>query len=61
MELKEISDLLDEKLAPINNRLSMLESKVDILTEEVRAILKHVPVGNEDIVETLTKSRKRVA
>ena len=56
MELKEISDLLDAKLAPIHKKLEML----DELVIKVDNILAFVSVGNEDITKKL-KTLKKVA
>ena len=56
MELKEISDLLDAKLAPIHKKLEIL----DELVIKVDNILAFVSVGNEDITKKL-KTLKKVA
>ena len=60
MELKDISDLLDqkldEKLAPIHKKLEIL----DELVIKVDNILAFVSVGNEDITKQL-KALKKVA
>ena len=61
MTIQEISDLLDSKLEPLNQKISSLEMRIDSLSKDVRAVLKFVPTGNEDIEETLKKHRKKVA
>jgi len=57
--LKEISDLLDkkldEKLKPIHDRLTSLEVDMKIVKHDIKEILKHVPVGNNDLESKLPK------
>ena len=51
MDIKEISDLLDEKLKPIISRLERVEEKID-------NVLAFVSTGNEDISKELKKLKK---
>lgn len=52
---------IETRIDKIETRLTSLESHVSILTEEVRKVLKFVPVGNEDIADKLHKPKLKKA
>jgi len=53
--LKQLGDLIDEKLTPIKKQLDIVEMKVEVVTERIELVSKKVEQSQEETIEAISE------